>query len=324
MMYVLGIDGGGTKTKGVITKLNGEKIAEATVGPTNPNSIKKSDLKKELCNLFTLLKQQNTSCFFQLKHVFAGMSGVGHPATKNMVQKVLTDLLPEHVNITVETDAINALYSGTLGKPGIVQIAGTGSITFGLNKEGVSTRIGGWGHLIGEMGSGFALGRDALEAAFLAHDGLGKSTIISESLLEHFQAVKLSDIIHFVYQEKNQKERVASLSKIVMKAADNGDQVAQEIIRKNAEYMGKSIAFLLIKLFYEREEIPIVVTGGIFNRLDLFQTIIEEEIRQQQLNPLLIVPKMEPVGGAVVAALIEENIVVCSDFVESFIYDRLH
>ncbi|MFP3490923.1 BadF/BadG/BcrA/BcrD ATPase family protein, partial [Staphylococcus sp. SIMBA_130] len=78
--------------------------------------------------------------------------------------------------VTVNIDAINALYSGTLGKPGIVQIAGTGSITFSINHDGLSDRVGGWGYLIGEMGSGFALGRDALEAAFLAHDGLGTPT----------------------------------------------------------------------------------------------------------------------------------------------------
>lgn len=317
-MYVLGIDGGGTKTKGVIVKSNGEIIAEATVGPTNPNSIEKLDLKKELENLFTLLKQQCDSCFSQLKHVFAGMSGVGHPTTKEMVQKLLTDLLPDHVRVTVNTDATNALYSGTLGKPGIVQIAGTGSITFSINHDGLSDRVGGWGHLIGEMGSGFALGRDALEAAFLAHDGLGKPTTIYNLLLEYFQATALPDIIHSVYQGKNQKERVASLSKIVMNAADTGDPVAQEIIRKNAVYMGKSIVYLLTKRFPKGEKIPVVITGGIFNRIDLFQAIIEEEICQHQLEPMLTVPKMEPVGGAVVAAWREEGVTIHSSFVEGF------
>ncbi|MFD1449017.1 N-acetylglucosamine kinase [Oceanobacillus profundus] len=317
-MYVLGIDGGGTKTKGVIAKSNGEIIAEATVGPTNPNSIEKLDLKKELENLFTLLKQQCNSCFSQLKHVFAGMSGVGHPATKETVQKMLIDLLPDHVHVTVNTDAINALYSGTLGKPGIVQIAGTGSITFSINHDGLSDRVGGWGYLIGEMGSGFALGRDALEAAFLAHDGLGKPTTICSLLLEYFQATALPDIIYSVYQGKNQKQRVASLSKLVMRAADTGDPVAQEIIRKNAVDIGKSIACLQTKQFSKKDKVQVVLTGGIYNRLDLFQAIIEEEICQHQLEPMLTVPKMEPVGGAVVAALREEGIMIHSSFVEVF------
>ena len=317
-MYVLGIDGGGTKTKGIIAKSNGEIIAEATVGPTNPNSIDKWSLKKELQNLFTLLKQQCDSCFFQLKHVFAGMSGVGHPTTKEMVQKILVDLLPDHVHVTVNIDAINALYSGTLGKPGIVQIAGTGSITFSINHDGLSDRVGGWGYLIGEMGSGFALGRDALEAAFLAHDGLGIPTAISNFLLEYFQAAKLPDIIHAVYQEKNQKERVASLSKIVMRAADDGDQVARGIIQKNAIHMGKSIACLQTKRFSKKDRVPVVLTGGIYNRLDLFQAIIEKEIRQHQLESILTVPKMEPVGGAIVAAWREEGVTVNSSFVKVF------
>lgn len=318
-VYVLGIDGGGTKTKGVIASSSGEIIAEATVGPTNPNNGNKEDLERELVKLINALKLESKGIFREVKQVYAGMSGVAHPTAKKEMEKLIASLFSSTAKVTVHTDAFIALYAGTLGKPGVVQIAGTGSITFGLNEKGVSGRVGGWGYLIGEMGSGFAIGRDGLDSAFLAHDGLGGATELTNRLLDHFQMPSLPDIVHSVYQHHNVKELLASLSKLVINAADNGDAVATAIIRKHACKMGESIRCLIQKLFQKTEAIPLVVAGGLWNRIDLFQPAIEEVLRHDGIEPAFIRPKMQPVGGAVVAALKEEKIEVGQDFLDKFV-----
>ena len=104
------------------------------------------------------------------------------------------------MNVTVDHDAITALYSGTLGRPGIVQIAGTGAITYGINQNGERGRVGGWGHLFSDHGSGYAIGRDGLSAAFMAHDGLTEYTSLTELFLQHFEKEELPDIIRAIYQ----------------------------------------------------------------------------------------------------------------------------
>ncbi|MGN7297843.1 N-acetylglucosamine kinase [Ferdinandcohnia sp. SAFN-114] len=325
-MYILGIDGGGTKTKGVIATEAGTIIAEATVGASNPNNVKKEDLKKELGKLIDILKTESRDTFKEVKRAYAGMSGVDHPSARKEMKLLLESLLPESILVTVNNDAITALYSGTLGKPGVVQIAGTGSITFGLNNEGILDRVGGWGYLLGEGGSGFAVGSEGLQEAFRAHDGLGSRTELTSLICGHFQVETLPEIIHSIYNAVNPKELIASLSRHVFTAADHGDKVAQAIIQKNAIHIGEAVSCLINKQFNENErahEIPVVLAGGLFNRLDLFKGPMEEIFEKYSINTKLIRPEIEPVGGAVIAGLLEENIKVDAGFIEGFSKEKL-
>lgn len=322
MTYVLGIDGGGTKTVGVITNEQGEVIAEATFGATNPNSVEEDQLTEEISKLFRTLQQQSDSVFYQLNHVFAGIAGCAHRSAKEKVKRICEAFLPQNTPITVDNDAIIALYSGTYGHPGIVQIAGTGSVTYGVNGEGKRDRVGGWGHLIGEKGSGFSLGRDALEASFRAYDQVDESSELLDCCLEYFQVEALPDVIPIVYHAKNVKEKLAALSPLVFEAADRGDRAASAIIEENGQYIGRSIGGLIQKLFVKKDkdfQIPVVLTGGLFRRLDLFQEAIETMIDKQALQAKLVVPDLPPVAGAIIAALREEEVQIPADFGRNFI-----
>lgn len=321
MVYVLGIDGGGTKTTGVIANEKGEVIAEATVGASNLNSVGRYFVEKELTKLMKSLNQQIGGNLTQIQRVFAGMSGAGDKDTRKELQQMITSLVPACIKVTVDHDAITALYSGTLGKPGVVQIAGTGAISFGENKHGNRGRVGGWGYLFNDHGSGYSIGRDGLKMAFLAYDGLGKSTCLQELFVNHFGAQDLPDIIPMIYQDKNPRELIASLSKLVVKATDDGDSVAKEIIKEKGVALGHSIVSLVNQLFTEEintESIPVVLVGGVFNRLDLFQKTIEELIEANHMNVRINVPKILPVGGAIIAALMKEKIKINKDFTTAF------
>lgn len=320
-MYVLGIDGGGTKTTGVIVNQSGEVLTEITVGGTNLNSKDRVDVEKELVKLMNELKDRNHHIFSQLTSVFAGMSGAGNKSNQNDLTRILEPLLPQTANLVVDNDAITALYSGTLGEPGIVQIAGTGAITYGINQEGKRSRVGGWGHYFSDEGSGYAIGRDGLKAAFMAYDGMEQSTQISDLLLSYFQVKDLPDLISDIYQDVNPKEKIASLSKIVVAAADEDDAVASHIITENAVHLGQSIVTLARNLFPIKghtETIPIVLTGGLFNRLDLFKKTIETILLHHRINANLMIPSVLPVGGAVMAALKTAEIHFDESFLTTF------
>lgn len=317
-MYVLGIDGGGTKTVGVVAKINGQTIAEATVGPTNPNSVKAVTVKENLLALIQDLMRRDEQTFHKVKHVFAGMSGTGHETTRKKIADLIYEIMPHKSKVTVDTDALIALYSGTLGKPGIVQISGTGSITFGINEKKQRDRVGGWGYLIGEKGSGYAIGNDALNIAFSVHDGYNFSTELYERLLTMFNTASLPDIIPYIYGADNPREKIASLSREVMLAADNDDEMAKKIIRHHGQYMGESIGLLASKLFFNDQTIPIVLAGGLFNRMDLLEDSISKILMKANIHTNIILPEISPVGGAVVAAFKTENMTITPKFTALF------
>ncbi len=320
-MYVLGIDGGGTKTTGIIANGQGEIVAEATVGGSNLNSMDRAIVEGELAKLIVALKAENNECFLQVKRVFAGMAGGGHKSNKEDLQSILRSMLTSSVNVTVDHDAITALYSGTLGRPGIVQIAGTGAITYGVNQDGDRGRVGGWGHLFSDHGSGYAIGRDGLSAAFKAHDGLTEYTYLHELFLQHFEEKELPDVIRAIYQAENAKGLIASLSRLVIDAADHGDQTAKDIITTNGIHLGEAIATLMKKLFpveQYTEAIPVVLAGGLFNRYDLFKASIEKVIMDSNREVEIIIPEILPVGGAVIAALRAEKIEINKSFSDAF------
>src|SRR5690625_4873971 len=279
MVYVLGIDGGGTKTKGVVSTSAGKKIAEVQVGATNPNIVSKETLRREISSLISQLRYQIGEVDFnQIRQVFAGVSGAGHPTSRKKLIDVIAENVPQHIKIQVDHDAIIDLYSGTLSQAGIVQISGTGSVTYGVNTEGLNGRVGGWGHLLGERGSGYSIGHDALVRVFQGYDGIRKQSSIKKDVLRYFHVQSPPELVYHIYNAENMKENVAALSRYVMKAADCCDEVAKSIIHDNGQSIGRSITCLIEKIFAdERGEvtIPVVLTGGVFNRFDLLQSSIE-------------------------------------------------
>ncbi|MEK5069454.1 N-acetylglucosamine kinase [Sporosarcina sp. FSL K6-1508] len=320
-MYVLGIDGGGTKTTGVIANIKGEKVAEATVGGSNLNSLGRDIVEGELTKLINTLRAENNESFLRVTRVFAGMAGGGNKSNKADVQNILTSLLAPSVDVTVNHDAITALYSGTMGRPGIVQIAGTGAITYGINQKGDQGRVGGWGHLFSDHGSGYAIGRDGLSAAFMFHDRLAEYTYLHDLILQYFEAKELPCVVGAIYQGGNPKGVIASLSKLVVEAADYGDQIAKDIINENGIQLGKAISTLIKKLFpveLATEAIPVVLAGGLFNRYELFKVSIERTVKDNDSHIEVIIPQILPVGGAVIAALLEEKIEINKMFTDAF------
>lgn len=316
-MYVIGIDGGGTKTKGVIADECGNVYAVAQVGATNQNGADIQSIKTEFETLFSSLKNQNKEAFTNLHTIFAGIAGVDRPDAKQIIEDILIKLAPTQATIVIDNDGVNALYSGTLGAPGIVQICGTGSITFGVNDKGERKRVGGWGYLIDDEGSSYELGREALHVIFRAYDNRGPKTILTEMIVQHFQITDPSDLISIVYGARHPREIIAPLSKYVTEAADRDDEVAKELIRESGGKIASSIHHLYNQLFPSNErEIQVVLVGGLFSRSDLFVPIIETLLKQIHLPIKLVTPHLEPVGGAVAAAIVHAGSKLEASFIK--------
>jgi N-acetylglucosamine kinase-like BadF-type ATPase len=301
-MYVIGIDGGGTKTTAWLVHEHGEVCATATVGASNLNGETRQVVQERLAALCHLLKEQAPDAFQQVRSVYGGFAGGDHPAAKTVLQTWLAAHVVPQAEITIEHDAITALYSGTRGAAGVVHIAGTGSIAFGLNKAGRRKRVGGWGYLVGDPGSGFAIGRAGCQAVFCAFDGSGPQTKLVQYMLEAAEARTVPDLLPFIYEQGQSRTKIASLAKIVFQAADEGDQVAIDLLERTAREAAQQIRTVIRHLFAEEDTVPVVCAGGIYQRADWLMPILEQELREQPFTIDWIRPTRPPVAGAIYGA----------------------
>ncbi len=225
MKFVAGIDGGGTKTTLICQTLTGEVLASRKFGPFNLTSIgpeRFAALLEEITGFLQSLGQCVALC--------AGAAGCSSPQMQSLVAAAMDSAGIPCWKLVGDHEI--ALWGALEGQPGCILIAGTGSICLCRSRTGETFRAGGWGHLIGDAGSGYALGRDALAAIALAVDGCGADTMLRTLVAREKQLTTRTEIISYVYG--GDKSHVAAIAPLVEQAADAGDPVAMEIIGKNA------------------------------------------------------------------------------------------
>jgi N-acetylglucosamine kinase-like BadF-type ATPase len=306
-MKFLGIDGGGTKTAGVIADETGTVIAFHQVGGTNPNSVgieaMTQQLQKLLMQLFMTVPQEEVaSCF-------VGMAGAGHPDKREAVRSLVQSMLPG-ARIEADIDAINALYSGCADGVGVVYISGTGSVCIAVNSRGERARIGGWGYLLGDEGSGFDFGRRALTAVMMSHDGRQPSSgpLVSK-ILRHFQCDNPADLIPIIYEQGYEKQKIASAAPCLFEAYDDRDSMARDIVLEVANNMVSILKAALIRLRDTGEAAltKVVFVGSVFHRQPSLVRLLNERLEEAGWPVQSIVPQVPPVAGAVVKAVLNMN-----------------
>lgn len=191
----------------------------------------------------------------------------------------------------VTHDALIALSGAMAGGPGIIVIAGTGSIAFGRNGEGRIARAGGWGYIFGDEGGGFDLTRQALRAALRLEEGWGRPTILRELLLQATEARDANDLLHRFYTTEFPRPQIAALSRLVDQAAQAGDRVARELLDGAAEKLA-GIAGAVRRVL--GEDLPVAYIGGVFQSATLLESFRNS-----------IVPVHPPIYGPAAGALIE-------------------
>lgn len=202
--------------------------------------------------------------------------------------------------LIVTTDALIALVGATAGEPGIITIAGTGSIAFGRNGQGRTARAGGWGYVFGDEGGGFDLTRQALRAILRHEEGWGPPTALRALLLEATAAVSANDLMHRFYTTEYPRPRIASFARLVDQAACEGDTVAREILENAAGQLAALAAAVRRQLFAPGEQARVAYVGGVFRSFFLrerFARLVEQEAGNHCRPPVY-----PPAAGALLEA----------------------
>jgi N-acetylglucosamine kinase-like BadF-type ATPase len=220
----------------------------------------------------------------------------GGPADK---ESILREIIAGE-RISVTHDALIALSGATAGQPGLIVIAGTGSIGFGRNAAGKTARAAGWGYIFGDEGSGFYITRQALRAALRWEEGWGPATALRSVLLEATGASDINQLLHRFYTPEFPRPRVASLAKLVDEAAESGDETARNILNEAAQQLAIIAAAVRGQLFQTGEAARVSYVGGVFRSrilLERFRMLVEMQDGNEVAPPIY-----GPAAGALLEA----------------------
>ncbi len=299
--YVIGVDGGGTKTEFALLDYSGNIIGRAKGDSTNYQAIGGKKLKAELLKGFGAVMNSSDVPAVKIEHVFLGLAGAGRESDRKEIISLFDDT-EFNKKITVDSDAMVAL-AGAFGTgPGIIIISGTGAICFGKNCEGKIVRSGGWGYLLGDEGSGYFIGREAIIAALKDLDGRGDKTRLREKIEKHFKLTSIDQIIPHIYQNRIDRVAVADLAPIVFEQANQGDAVAEEIIRSASKELGIMARAVAQQLNFESDEIKVALIGSIFKQKEMLINEISKELYEISWNVQISDPMFPPQYGAALLA----------------------
>jgi N-acetylglucosamine kinase-like BadF-type ATPase len=294
--FVLGVDGGGTKTHAVITDARQNVLGEGTAGPSNP-------LRVGIGNAASAIREAvDRACAkanVQRADIMAaeiGLAGVRRGDLRSRMQEALVGLGIH--SIEVVTDADIALFGATDGAPGLVIIAGTGSVCCGINAQGKRVYAGGWGPLAGDEGSGSWIARLGLQAVARACDGRGRETNLADAALSYFNVATADDLLVAIYAPGMTNDRIAGFGKCVIETVEDGDDVAREIVIAAGRELGIAAAAVIRKLRLGRERFQVGYVGGVFAAGELLLAPLREEVAHTAPNAFVAKPQFPPAVAA--------------------------
>src|SRR4051812_10602026 len=295
--YVLGVDGGGTKTRAIVADSLGRVLGEGHAGPSNPLRVGVSDSTKAVREAVERACVEAGVRRHDLSAAEVGLAGVKREDIRERMRAALSAELGVEP-LEVVTDADIALYGATEGRPGLVVIAGTGSICCGVNARGRKACAGGWGPVAGDEGSGSWIARRALNAVARANDGRGRKTSLTEAARDYFKVERAEDLSTAVYAPNMTNNRIAGFGRNVIDAAKRRDVVAREILDEAGHELARAASAVVKKLKMERERFQLAYVGGVFAAGNLMLERLREELERVAPRAFLAPPVLSPAEAA--------------------------
>ena len=292
-MYYCGWDGGGSKTTVCIMNAEGQPVAGASFGPLNANGASGERVRTTVHNALSFMAAQPDG-LDGCQGLVIGMAGISNA--------VLADRMRTYVTSGGYTGPLRLLgdheiaLAGAIDGPGAILIAGTGSICYGKDADNVPFRVGGYGYLIDDLGSGYAIGRGILTAVIRAADGRSPHTCLTQAVFDTLGISSVSEMITWVYASTTGKKEIASLSPLLLPALEHFDPAAQSIANKAARDLAElAITGLTAHALYRAE---LALTGSIFEHYPLIRSALESQVYAALPDLKICSPKRTPAEGA--------------------------
>ncbi|MGL5414177.1 MAG: N-acetylglucosamine kinase [Clostridium sp.] len=288
MNYVIGVDGGGTKTEAVAYSLEGEVLGSTLTGFGNLVNGRDEALKNITDSIEGLVNKLGRD---GLKALHLGIAGSEVSDNAKAIENEVREKFG--FNCKVMNDGDLALKALLKGEDGILVIAGTGSIAFGIHGDR-EKRVGGWGHLLGDEGSAYKISIEAFKIMIKEDDyGLERSKL-SQDILDKLEIKEVSNIIDFVYSST--KDEIAQMAGLVSKHAELGDEEAKNILINEGIQIAKSAERVFKALDFENCSIGLV--GGVIRKSRILREAFEEYLNENIKVNSFVDDSVSPAIGA--------------------------
>jgi N-acetylglucosamine kinase-like BadF-type ATPase len=307
--FVMGIDGGATKTLAAVLDLDEHAVHLAEGGPSNEDAVGAAAAVDALLDVADEALQRAGIGQSELATAVLAVAGTDTDALARRVSSARTD------DWIVVNDVVGAWAAATGGRPGVGAISGTGSNVFGVGPRGQTWRVGGWGHLLGDQGSGYWLGNHSIRAALADRDGSGPPTALSAAA-EQFFGVSVEALAALVYAKPLTKGEIAAFAVVACELAQGGDAVARDLYRRGAGELAAQIAVVMQRTGLggdspegsdargggeghdEGGDFPVGLIGSVFKAGSIFVDPIAAAVHQVAPRARVSVVEMAPVGGS--------------------------
>lgn len=287
MEYVLGIDGGGTKTHLVAMDKAMKILYEGYGGSSNLTSLTSGEVDRNLSELLGAFFANRNFSPRDCACLCLGTAGAGRETARLELKTMLNRWANQ---VLVTDDAQSALAGATETGSGILLIAGTGSICYARNQRGESHRTGGWGHIAGDEGSGYDMACQILRAVVRAADGRGSETQLTDLVMDFWSLTGIDQLIDALYRSGKGKSEIAALAILCDKAYDKQDKTAFQIMDKCAAGLAEMV-IAAADVFGEEKCIPCICSGSLLEKSRYFQSHLRRHLElkkpEVQLAPKL-------------------------------------
>jgi glucosamine kinase len=310
VVYILAIDGGQSSTSCLIGRSDGVLLASGWGGPAAVPSAALSEGLMKTALTACVSEALDSSVLRPEKFAAAYLSLTGGSDT---ALRVLPGLVCID-RIEAASDSEAALASGTFGEPGLALISGTGCIAYALNRRGEKYIGGGWGYLLGDEGSGFWIGLQAVRSALRAQDGRIPCSEFTRQVMQQLGVDDMREAQARIYNDMILRPEIARLTPLVMEWASKGEPVAVEIIdQAAAELAGLVKATSLKAGFTTPEERVVVAAGGVLRSGSPVFLKLEELLLRELPEYRFISPRFPPVVGAFILGLQLAKVEITAD-----------
>jgi N-acetylmuramic acid 6-phosphate etherase len=304
---LLGIDGGGSRTVALLAAVGAESPSPGSVdrfvlgrgeaGPSNLQAVGSDRalvaLDEAVAAAFAAAKLARTP----VAVACLGLAGAGRPDDKKVIQDWAAAVsLAQMVEVT--TDAAILLSAGAPEGWGLALVAGTGSIAYGRTADGRTARAGGWGYLMGDEGSAYALVLAGLQAVARAADGRGPATGLTERFLGSLGVSQPQELVPAIYRTGRDRTALASLAPLLFDAADAGDAIALGIVEDGARELAQMVAAVAGTIGFDRSAAPLALSGGVLLASSGYRRCVLSALESLQFRADPVAVVLEPAEGA--------------------------
>lgn len=297
MSIFLGIDGGGSKTSCVIGDEN-SVLGAGTSGGSNVIRVGEAQARESLGTVIRAACAEAKIIPAQIKKTCVGIAGGARPEIANLVRRLLLELVGGEIEIV--GDQVIAMEAAFGDGPGVIVIAGTGSIAYGRNANGQLARAGGWGFAISDEGSGHWIGRAVVAASLRAYDQAGHDS--TSPLLEGIMKFWDVTLVEQLVVMANSAPDFSALLPTVLAATEAGDDIARNVLTQAGSELAALAGIVMDRIFGTDESAVVAVSGGVFCNCPLVRENFDENVQAAYPQASLKNELVDPASGALALA----------------------